>query len=76
MVRRMYNHPSEADEMDNQISSSQILSQSMNKLPMRDNLNEMQYAQLFFVVGHTAIKMLACVETIERTVKMKLKEKS
>ena len=38
-------------------------------LPLRQDLTEIHYAQLFFAVGHVAIKMLSFVEQIESDLK-------
>lgn len=37
--------------------------------PLRTDITDMHYAQLFFVVGHTAIKMLTYVEQMENELK-------
>ncbi len=37
--------------------------------PLRNDINDMHYAQLFFVVGHIAIKMLTYVEHLDSELK-------
>lgn len=37
--------------------------------PLRTDITDMHYAQLFFVVGHTAIKMLSYIEQMESDLK-------
>ena len=37
--------------------------------PLRTDITDMHYAQLFFVVGHIAIKMLTYVEHIDAELK-------
>jgi hypothetical protein len=37
--------------------------------PLRTDITDMHYAQLFFVVGHIAIKMLTYVEHIDNELK-------
>ncbi len=37
--------------------------------PLRTDITDMHYAQLFFVVGHIAIKMLTYVEHIDTELK-------
>jgi hypothetical protein len=41
-------------------------------LPLREDLTDIHYSQLFFVVGHVAIKMLSYVETMEKELKQAL----
>lgn len=41
-------------------------------MPLRTDITEMNFAQLFFVVGHVAIKMLAYVEMLESELKQAL----
>ena len=43
---------------------------------LRNDLNDMHYAQLFFVVGHVAIKMLTYIEQIDSELKRSMHEKS
>jgi hypothetical protein len=43
--------------------NSQIINEEVNMgNPLRTDITDMHYAQLFFVVGHTAIKMLSYIE--------------
>ena len=37
--------------------------------PLRTDITDMHYAQLFFVVGHTAIKMLSYIEQLDNEMK-------
>ena len=37
--------------------------------PLRTDITQIHYAQLFFVVGHTAIKMLTYIEQIDNELK-------
>lgn len=41
---------------------------------LRPNVTENHYAQLFFVVGHISVKMLAFVEQIEINMKKQMSE--
>jgi hypothetical protein len=36
---------------------------------LKSNLTELHYAQLFFIVGHSAIKMLTFIEQMENDLK-------
>lgn len=47
---------------------------STEPMPLDENLTDVHYAQLFFVVGHTAIKMLTYVEQIESVMKQALQD--
>lgn len=51
-----------ADNADNNITSAE-------GLPLRSDLSEVHYAQLFFAVGHVAIKMLTYIEQMENDLK-------
>jgi hypothetical protein len=37
--------------------------------PLRTDITDLHYAQLFFVVGHVAIKMLTYIESLESDLK-------
>ena len=39
-------------------------------MPLRSDLTDSHYSQLFFVVGHVAIKMLSYVEQLESEIKL------
>lgn len=46
--------------------------QTMESMPLRQDITDIHFAQLFFVVGHVAIKMLAYVEQLEAALKVAL----
>ena len=43
--------------------------EEMNGTQLRTNLSELHYSQLFFSVGHVAIKMLTFIEQMENDLK-------
>ena len=43
-------------------------------MALRDDLSDQHYSQLFFVIGHIAIKMLTYCETLESELKVTLME--
>ena len=43
-------------------------------VPMRSDISEIHYAQLFFAAGHIAIKMLTFVEQMEIDLKKSVKD--
>jgi len=47
---------------------------SEEPMPLREDLTDIHYSQLFFVIGHVAIKMLSYVETMEKELKQALTE--
>ncbi len=46
--------------------------QMIQLMPLRHDLTDMHFSQLFFVVGHIAIKMLSYVEVLEQELKLTL----
>ena len=46
----------------------------LEPLPLRPDLTDCHYSQLFFVVGHIAIKMLSYVDFLESDLKNALTE--
>ena len=44
----------------------------MESMPLRQDITDIHFAQLFFVVGHISIKMLAFVEQLEAALKVAL----
>lgn len=42
--------------------------------PLKQDLTDMHYAQLFFVVGHVAIKTLTYIEQLDTELKKSLNE--
>lgn len=47
---------------------------SAEGLPLRSDLSEIHYAQLFFAVGHVAVKMLTYIEQMENDLKKAVTE--
>ena len=45
---------------------------NVEPMPLDENLTDVHWAQLFFVVGHVSIKMLTYVEQIETVMKQAL----
>ena len=71
LVRKLYSssneresnyHPESMADTDNCITSAE-------GLPMKANITELHYSQLFYVVGHVCIKMLTYIEQMETDLK-------
>jgi len=43
--------------------------EQIEPMPLKPNLTDTHFSQLFFVIGHVAIKMLTYVEQMESDVK-------
>lgn len=73
IVKKMFRQREvqEVEEMRNQPADMVANTEPM---PLDENLTDVHYAQLFFVVGHTAIKMLTYVEQIEAVMKQALQD--
>ena len=57
------------DQDENQSQQSEFNQEGDIGNPLRTDITDMHYAQLFFVVGHTAIKMLSYIEQMENDLK-------
>ena len=45
---------------------------TIQMMPLRQDITDIHFAQLFFVIGHVAIKMLTFVEMLEAELKQAL----
>ena len=68
IVRKCFRRRDE-DEIDQLRAQPEDVLQSVEPMPLRNDLMDSHYSQLFFVVGHIAIKMLQYVEQLEADLK-------
>jgi hypothetical protein len=70
LVKKLYASQNEEVDMNDEAENNeQPRIQSLEGLPLKSNLTELHYAQLFFIVGHSAIKMLTFIEQMENDLK-------
>jgi len=60
------------EEIENLQMLTQDELQTMESMPLRQDITDIHFAQLFFVIGHISIKMLAFVEQLEAALKVAL----
>ena len=68
IVRKCFRRRDE-DEIDQLRAQPDDIISAIEPMPIRNDLNDSHYSQLFFVVGHIAIKMLTYVEQLEMDLK-------
>jgi hypothetical protein len=61
IVRKCFRRRDE-DEIDQLRAQPDDVIAAIEPMPLRNDLSDSHYSQLFFVVGHIAIKMLTYVE--------------
>ena len=64
----------EEEEIDQLRQQPDDVIASIEPMPLRNDLQDSHYSQLFFVLGHVAIKMLTYVEQLELDLKKALTE--
>ena len=68
IVRKCFRRRDE-DEIDQLRAQPDDMIAAIEPMPLRNDLSDSHYSQLFFVVGHIAIKMLTYVEQLETDLK-------
>ena len=68
IVRKCFRRREE-DEIDNMRKQPEDVLAQVEPMPLRGDLTDAHYSQLFFLVGHVAIKMLTYVEHLEAELK-------
>ena len=68
IVRKCFRRRDE-DEIDELRHQPDDIRSELEPMPLRSELSDAHYSQLFFVIGHIAIKMLTYVEHLESELK-------
>ena len=73
IVRKCFRRRDE-DEIDRLRTQPEDMLASIEPMPLRGDLSDSHFSQLFFVVGHVAIKMLTYVEHLDAEMKQAFAE--